>query len=249
MQPVSHLYHHTPPTPSWCPFHSLTLTLRTVPPPCRHSPYPDWAPEPHASLYPLHVKCPGPAQALTLRAMGAPSSECSWSENLHAGSWSWVCPHSSCLDSDTVRWTGLPRPYQEDVLLFRHWRPRPGGAALWAPSLSCLSYDSRDQAVPSHARMYLPPCSGVDAIQQAVPCRDWPSPSRCTSAPYARLPCMPFHPVQAVTPSMQIVYLTHACLHSPGLSLCWAFPPMSLIFPLLRLWHLDPSSLDPPFTL
>lgn len=224
-----------------------TLTLRAVPPPCRHSPYHDWAPEPHVSLYPLHGNCPFPAQAPTLCAMSTPSSECSWSENLHADSFSWVCPpHSSYLDSDTLRWTGLPYPCQVDVLLLRH--PRTGGAALWAPCLSCLSYDSWDQAVPI-------PCTDVHPTLL----RHWHHPADCPL--YGLAFSFQMHTsvlcqvaMDSISPNsgcdtMQIVYLTHAFLNSLGLSLCWAFPPMNLIFPLLRLWYLDPNNLDPPLTL
>lgn len=185
MQPVSPISTTTP-FQADAPFHSLGLWPSVLCLPHRHSPYHDWAPEPHVNLYPLHGNCPPPAQAPTLCAMSTITSECSWSENLHADSHGSVLPHSSYLDSDTLE-VDWPTPILSKWMCFLLRHPRTGGAACGHLACPVWAMIPETRQSPSHARMYIPPCSGIDIIQKTVPCRDWPSLPD-TSCSYARLP-------------------------------------------------------------
>lgn len=228
MQPVSHLYHHT--LPSWCPFHSLGL--------------------------PPSVLCLPHADTLLtmtglLNLMSA-CTHCMETDFVLLRLWHsvlWVRLHQNARDLKTCTltsfhgsvffihliwtltpWGGLAYPILAKWMCFCSGTDTPGQVVLLCGHLPCPVWvmipETRQS--PPHARTYIPPCSGIDTIQQTVPCRDWPPLSRCTPASYARLLWMPFHPIQAVTPCR--LYLTHAFLNSLGLSLCWDFPPVYLIF-------------------
>ena len=207
MQLVYHLYHHT--LPSWCPFHSLGL--------------------------PPSVLCLTHADTLLtmtglLNLMSA-CTHCMETDLALLRLWHsvlWVRLHQNARDLKTCTltpfhgsvllihliwtltpWGGLAYPIFAKRMCFSSGTDTPGQVVLLCGHLPCPVWvmipETRQS--PSHAWMYIPPCSGIDTIQQTVSCRDWPSLSRCTPASYARLLWMPFHPIQAVTPCRLFISL------------------------------------------
>lgn len=258
MQPVSHLYHHI--LPSWCPFHSL-------------------------GLWPSVLCLPHVDTLLTMTGLLNLMSACTHCmETVLAllrlrHSVLWVHLHQNPRDLKTCTLT----PFHASVLLihliwtltpwgglaypiFAKWMcfcsGTPGQVVLLRGHLPCPVWAMipETRQSPSPAWMYIPPCSGIDTIQQTVPCRDWPSLSRCTPASYARLPWIPFHPIQAVTLCRLFISLmpfsTPLGFPCAGLSLlwissslCWGSDTLTQIT-LIHHWHcnttLDHYGFSPP---